>query len=417
MKTILHNTCTPSEKANTEPGSTILIVDDRIENLIAIEAVVRKENYNVIRALSGFEALEKVAQYEVDCILLDVQMPGIDGFEVAQKLKSMEDTRNIPIIFMTALNTDKKYILKGFESGAIEYMNKPLDQDILRAKINTHTQLHRQNKELAQAHDRMQLMNKMLEDQSKEINASIRYAKNIQNTIFPSFEKFKSGFPNSFIFNRPKDIVSGDFYWMSKIDRKVILACVDCTGHGVPGALMTMVASNLLKQAVDEKKIVSPSLILEDIRKGLQSTFNHQNQGARINDGMAIGVCIFDTENKVLEFSGAGSPLLLIKQGVSTVMSPQPFGISNETSPTIEYPNYSINIEQGDCIYLFTDGYADQFGGLDNKRFMKKNLLKTISELSKEDMILQQTIIENVFMEWKGEEDQVDDVLLIGIRF
>ena len=396
--------------------TSILIVDDLPENLIAIEAVLRKTNYRIDTAQSGKEAIEKILHNDYDCILLDVQMPGMDGFEVAEILGTNEETRNIPIIFITALSTDKHYVLRGYKTGAVEYLNKPLDSDILKIKVETFSQLHIQKKEIVRAHSETKRVNSILEDQSSEMNASIRYAKNIQNAIFPSEQSFYSIFPDSFIFYKPKDIVGGDFYWLSVTRGKVVLACADCTGHGVPGALMTMVGNNLLKQAVEAKQLLSPALILEDMKNGLQNTFHQNNLTGKINDGMEVCVCVFDFDNNIVEYSGARTPLLLMQDGIPVIIKPDSHGLSRETPTNAKYTNHSVTLKAGDCLYMYSDGYADQFGGPNKKRFMKKNLLKTLTAIANENMQIQKDNLEKIFDEWKGELSQVDDVLVIGIK-
>jgi sigma-B regulation protein RsbU (phosphoserine phosphatase) len=396
--------------------TSILIVDDRIENIIAIEAVLKNENYRIEKAFSGKEAIQKNVNQDFDCILMDVQMPGLDGYETAKILGSNEKTKNIPIIFMTALSCEKKNILRGYGTGAVEYMHKPLDSDILKIKIETFSQLYKQKNEITKAHGETKKMNAILENKSNEMNASIRYAKNIQNTIFPTEETFKANFPESFVLHRPKDIVGGDFYWLSVTEGKTIIACVDCTGHGVPGALMTMVGNNLLKQAVEVKKILTPSLILNDMKLGLQDTFNQNNLSGRIADGMEISICIFDFKTNTLDFSGAGTPLLLVKEGVPTIIISESVGISHDTPNDAEFTNHTLKLKKGDCVYMFSDGYADQFGGIANKKFMKKNLLNLLSEMNTDNMSIQNSKLIDIFDEWKGNEPQTDDILIIGIK-
>ena len=396
--------------------TTILIVDDRPENLFALEAVLRKENYIIEKAYSGKEAIEKVLKFDFDCILLDVQMPGMDGFEVAEILSSNDETKSIPIIFVTALSKEKEFMLKGYKTGAVEYLNKPLDPDILKIKVETFSQLHKQKKEIQRSHNETKRVNSVLEDFSIDMNASIRYAKNIQNAILPKEETFHSIFPDSFVYYKPKDIVGGDFYWLSVTRGKIIIACGDCTGHGVPGALMTMVGQNLLKQAVEVKQLATPADILADINKELKNTFHHNNLGGNIADGMEMGICCFDMSSNALVFSGARMPLLMIKDGMPVLVKGDSHGLSNHSPVETVFTNHEYQLTKNDCLYMFSDGYADQFGGNNDKRFTKKNLFQTLSFLMKENMETQKEKLSQVFDDWKGEQAQVDDVLVIGIR-
>lgn len=415
MKNYFHNNTGCGPILTQKTG--VLIVDDRLENLIAAEAVLKNKDYRIDRALSGTEAIEKAMQNDYDCILLDVQMPGMDGFEVAQILSQSEKTKDIPVIFLTALSTEKEFMLKGYSTGAVEYLSKPLDSDILKVKVATFAQISRQKKVIKQAQSELQKSNASLQNYTNEITASIRYAKNIQNAILPKDDIIKGVLPDSFIFYKPCQIVGGDFYWFTIKNNKIIVACIDCTGHGVPGALMSMIGSNMLKNIVEEKNITEPASILNEMNRRLRTTFNHNNIGGKIVDGMEAAICSYDLKTESLEFSGAKRPLILIKQNGHEVIKPDKFSISHETPTGYMFTNHAINLEEGDFIYLFTDGYTDQFGGNDGRRFMKSKFIDLINSVRNICMTEQKNYVEETFNEWKGDIEQVDDVLVMGIKF
>ena len=396
---------------------SILIVDDRIENLIAAEAVLKRKDYRIDRASSGKEAIEKAMLNDYDCILLDVQMPGMDGFEVAEILCSDEKTKDIPIIFLTALSTEKQFMMKGYKTGAVEYLSKPIDSDILKVKVETFAQINRQKKIIKKAQNELHKSNASLQSYTNEITASIRYAKNIQNAILPKDEIIKAVLPESFIFYKPCHIVGGDFYWFTIKKGKVIVACVDCTGHGVPGALMSMIGSNMLKNIVEKKNVTEPASILNEMNRRLKTTFNHNNISGKIVDGMEAAICAFDLSTGVLEFSGAKRPLMVVKKDSHEVIKPNSFGISHETPPNYAFTNHIVNLEEDDYIYMFTDGYTDQFGGEEGRRFMKSKFIELINSIRKISMEEQQVYVEQSFDNWKGENEQVDDVLVMGFKF
>ena len=237
-----------------------------------------------------------------------------------------------------------------------------------------------------------------------------------QNAILPKEETFKYIFPDSFILYQPRDVVGGDFYWVTIMRGKIIVVCADCTGHGVPGALMTMVGHNLIKQAVEVKQLLSPAAILEDINKGLKGTFNHNNLSGSINDGMEVAVCIFDLTINSLEYAGARMALLIAKNGIPELVKPDSYGISHETPSHTKFTNHKLELNKGDCIYMFSDGFADQFGGSNDKRFTKKNLHNLFTYMMKDEMEIQKTKLIDAFDEWKGTSPQIDDVLVIGIK-
>lgn len=396
---------------------SVLVVDDRLENLIAAEAVLKQKNYRIDKALSGEEAIAKIENNEYDVILLDVQMPGMDGFEVAEVLASNENTKDIPIIFLTALSTEKEYMMKGYKTGAVEYLSKPIDSDILKVKVNTFAQINKQKKQIKKAQNELQKSNSSLQSYTNQVNASIRYAKNIQNAILPKDEIIKQIFPDSFIFYKPCHIVGGDFYWFTIKSGKAILACVDCTGHGVPGALMSMIGSNMLKNIVEEKNVTVPSIILDEMNRNIRTTFNHNNVGGKIVDGMDAALCSFDLATGRLEFAGAKRPLMLVKKDRHEIMKADNFSICHETPPHFKFTNQVVNLEKDDYIYMFTDGYTDQFGGEDGKRFMKSKFIELINSVREIEMSEQHAFVEHTFDKWKGENEQVDDVLVMGFKF
>lgn len=415
MKKYFHHNADQSQSLSDIVS--ILIVDDRIENLIAAEAVLKRKNYRIDRASSGKEAIEKAFLNDYDCILLDVQMPEMDGFEVAEILCASEKTKDIPIIFLTALSTEKEFMLKGYKTGAVEYLSKPLDSDILKVKVETFAQINKQKKQIKNAQAELHKTNSSLQAYTNQITSSIRYAKNIQNAILPKDEIIKEIFPESFVYYKPCHIVGGDFYWFTIKDGKAVVACVDCTGHGVPGALMSMIGSNMLKNIVEEKNVTNPATILNEMNRRLRTTFNHNNVGGKIVDGMEAAICSFNFASGELEFAGAKRPLMLVKKQSHEVIKPDSYSISHETPPDFRFTNHIVNLEEDDYIYMFTDGYTDQFGGEKGKRFMKSQFIDLINSVREIDMHEQAIFVEQNFDTWKGENEQVDDVLVMGFKF
>jgi serine phosphatase RsbU (regulator of sigma subunit) len=255
-----------------------------------------------------------------------------------------------------------------------------------------------------------------IEEQKKHIMDSIFYARRIQNAILPSFSLIDQHLKNYFILYLPKDIVSGDFYWMHETDGHVMVAAVDCTGHGVPGAFMSIVGFNQLNYAVNVKKARSAASILNELNHGVITTLNENKSDDSIKDGMDMALCVFDFEAKKVEFAGANNPVLLIRD--NTVFKYKgdrfPIGAFEGERPQ-KFVNNEIALQNGDWIYLSSDGYADQFGGPDNKKFMCKRFEQLLLEISKESPEIQKEILNRRLIEWRGDNDQVDDILVIGI--
>ena len=258
--------------------------------------------------------------------------------------------------------------------------------------------------------------NLIIEEKNKNITDSINYAKRLQNAILPSVEMIDKTLPEYFILYLPKDIVSGDFYWVSHHENKIIVAAVDCTGHGVPGALLSIVGHNAINQTVNELEITKPSEILVSMNLIIKKILNQDN-GTEIKDGMDMALCTYDKMTGTLEYAGANNPLYVISEKKLNVIKPSKLTVGSIQEQITNSPiNHSIQLKKGDCFYIFSDGYADQFGGTKNKKFKTSNLQKLLLSLNDYPMELQKKMICEEFNKWKGNNEQVDDVLLIGIR-
>jgi serine phosphatase RsbU (regulator of sigma subunit) len=256
-----------------------------------------------------------------------------------------------------------------------------------------------------------------IEEQKKHIMDSIYYARRIQNAILPSFSIIDQYLKSYFIYYLPKDIVSGDFYWIHEADGLFMVAAVDCTGHGVPGAFMSIVGFNQLNYAVTVKKARSASKILDELNQGVITTLNENTSETSIKDGMDMSLCVFDLDKKKAEFAGANNPLVLIRENQITRYKGNrfPIGAFDGSQPQ-SFTNNEIDLIDGDCLYLFSDGYADQFGGLDGKKFMYRRFEELLIEVNKLPMDEQKETLNKRLMKWKGSYDQVDDILVIGIK-
>lgn len=286
-------------------------------------------------------------------------------------------------------------------------------RSILKEKILLEQKVRERTVELAQ--------------KNKDIMDSLNYAKRIQDAILPVRSEITRILPGSFIFFRPRDIVSGDFYWFAKVRGKICIAAADCTGHGVPGALMSMVGNELLNQVVVNRAITDPAKALTMLHFGVRSALK---QGSKINpegtmetsDGMDIALCTIDLENRSIDFAGANRPLYYVntQEKVTRVSvfkgDKIPIG-GNQHQSRANYTNQTIKFSAGDCFYIFTDGYIDQFGGKDGKKFMATRLREELEKIGNLSMHEQEEYLVKLFDSWKGNFEQVDDVLLIGLKF
>lgn len=259
--------------------------------------------------------------------------------------------------------------------------------------------------------------NSEITQQKKEITDSINYAKRIQESILPPTEHWQKILSNSFIFYRPKDIVSGDFYWIEQKNDIVCFAAVDCTGHGVPGALMSVVGFNLLTQAVNEVGLTKPSEILKHLDAGVTKTLRQSEDGKGVKDGMDLSLCSLNLVTNELQYAGAFNSLYYISSGVFNEIKADKFPIGvNLDGKVDEYRNHSIQLKKGDSLFLYSDGYADQFGGPNGKKFKYNKLKQLLIEISVYPVSQQKQAVEQAFDMWKGKLEQVDDVVIIGVK-
>lgn len=287
---------------------------------------------------------------------------------------------------------------------------------ILFILTNRIGKLRKEDKEKVKRIDSLEQQKVKLEIKDRDITDSLIYAQRIQEALLPSEGFLKESFKDFFVFFKPRDIVSGDFYWIGEKGNKIFFVAADCTGHGVPGALMSMIGMEILDKAINENKIENPSVILEIMNINLAKTFNKKSHSKSvIRDGMDLGLIVIDCENKKLDFSGAFFPLYLIRNNHLIEYKGDKVILGIDSSET-KYRTQTINLEEDDIIYLFSDGYADQFGGVGNKKFMYRRFRYLLSTINQFPMADQKVILEDNIRTWMGGNPQVDDMMVIGIK-
>jgi serine phosphatase RsbU (regulator of sigma subunit) len=269
------------------------------------------------------------------------------------------------------------------------------------------------NQEITQQKNEVEHQKNLVHEKNTEITDSIRYAKRLQNAILPPLKYISDRLPGTFVLYKPKDIVAGDFYWAEERDGWVFVAAADCTGHGVPGSLVSVVCSNALNRTVNEFGITDPGKILDRTTELVLETF--ARSGEEIRDGMDISLCAIDKKTKKVLWAGANNPLVYFKGGdmLEITANKQPIGKHEHFKPFL---THEINLQTGDILYLFTDGFADQFGGPKGKKFKYQRFIKILVDNCKQETAYIQKELMNAFEEWQGEFEQVDDVTVIGIR-
>ena len=395
----------------------ILIVDDLEDNLFSLNAVLKFEGYIIHLANSGALAIEMAMKQQYDCIVLDVQMPKMDGFEVANILSQNDFTKNIPIIFLSALGSDKEKVLRGMDSGAIDFLAKPVDPQLIKAKLKLCIKLSSNYKDSKKVISAITEEHSSLKEVNSDFSASLRYAQNIQQAILPTAEVFNSLFKDNLVIFRPKESIGGDFYYVKEVGNEIIFICGDCTGHGVPGAMMSMISSNIIHNIIDTEKIIVPSLILSAMVREFRKTFRNEFSNITIQDGLEVAVCTYYKKEKKLQYAGAGRPIIIAGQDTINKIKCSSYGINGNVSENYEFALNEFYLEEDIQIYLFSDGIVDQFGGPNNKKFMTKRLIQLISSCSTLPMAAQKEIIENSILAWKSDYEQIDDILVMGLKF
>lgn len=273
-------------------------------------------------------------------------------------------------------------------------------------------------KKLSDTVDELNQTRQIVETQNKRITESINYARKIQLAINPTETDLQSYFPESFILYLPKDLISGDFPWLYKKGDYVYIAAVDCTGHGVPGAMMSMIGNLLLNDIVNDDKTLLPSEILNHLHSAVVQTLKQNFADSNSNDGMDVGLCRVNIKTNEVLYSGAHRPLFLLKDGKIQSFSGDKFPIGGMHYKGMNaFTDHTLMMEKNDTLFLSTDGFADQIGGELRQKLMVKNLrahLETTSPLKLNDT---KSSVYNFYTEWKGANKQIDDILIIGIKF
>ncbi len=300
---------------------------------------------------------------------------------------------------------------------------KKYEDEILKFNEELEQKVEERTKELSSANsalraemlERIQITKK-LEYKNKEVTDSINYAKRIQKAKLPSLDIIQSYLPQCFILYKPKDIVSGDFYFFHKNEKSIFIAAADCTGHGVPGALMSMIAQEKLDEAFSNSTNISE--ILTHLNKVIKASLRQKSNDESMRDGMDIALCSFDEKNFILKYAGAHRPLWLVRKENTSVevINPTKKSIGGYTEDNQYFDCHEVKLKKGDTFYIFSDGYADTFGGNKNKKITTKRFRELLLDIQKKPMQEQEKYLDDFLENWKDGMDQIDDILVIGVR-
>ncbi|OQY58482.1 MAG: hypothetical protein B6245_11670 [Desulfobacteraceae bacterium 4572_88] len=534
----------------------ILIVDDRPENLFTLENVLKGVDAEIIKAGNGNDALIATLNHELAVAILDVQMPDMDGYELAEILRYEEDTKYLPIIFLSAVFSDDFHVFKGYESGAVDFITKPFKPDILLSKVRIFMELdyrkvvlekHKQSllksnalmrsvmespkgigifaldenycyvdfnrnhkdmmkqmwgQDIAIGMSKLDIIGKpdireretqnfdralsgetfiiieLCEDESlsscrayyeshynpivtdtgevigltvfltditkrketedalvrskekaekeretaeaanKKVMDSIRYAQMIQSSLLPNPENIQTFLPDSFYIWMPRDIVGGDFIFTDCFEEGFNISVIDCTGHGVPGAFMTMIASFGLRKIIGGERYHEPAQILRRLNFLVKTTLQQDTEYALSDDGLDAAICFVDTRSGSLTFSGARLPLIYVHKGELTEIRGDRQSVGYKRSDlNYMFTNQTVKIERGMSFYMFSDGFVDQPGGEKNRRFGTHRFRELLRENYDKPFDEQREILLEAFKEYRRDAEPRDDVTVLGFGF
>ncbi|HOT14507.1 MAG TPA: SpoIIE family protein phosphatase [Bacteroidales bacterium] len=307
--------------------------------------------------------------------------------------------------------------------------NKDFDLQVMNSELLEKTEelmqqteeIITQKKEIESQRDEIFEQKKEIERKNQNLTDSIIYAKRIQQAMLPNKDLIATNCPEHFILFKPRDIVSGDFYWFKQIKNFTYIAAADCTGHGVPGAFMSMLGISILNEIVTKRDLNPPNEVLDELRKRVKKSLHQTGQDGEAQDGMDIALCLIDKESNEIQFSGAFNPLYIYRKNahnsydlIESKADRMPIGIHpHDNRP---FTNRRLNLQKNDTLYIFSDGYTSQFGGQKSEKFKSVRLKEILLDIQDKDMQTQQQILEDTITQWMGKSEQVDDILLIGVR-
>jgi serine phosphatase RsbU (regulator of sigma subunit) len=396
-------------------GGRVLIVDAQPLNLLVISRVLQDGGYFVDTAKTSDMALELFKTRRYDLMMLDAEMPKLNGFELAAIFRASPGAVSCPIIFMSVNCGDREHIKTGLELGAVDFVCQPIDFEILKLKVHNHIRNVRSYHALVNSQEQLKSCADRYKEKSKSLEASVNCAQRIQTVMLPDEKRLGSMNHDVFVVYNPKDIIGGDFYCVEKVNHRLIVACGDCTGHGVPGALLSMVGYNFLTQIIHEQRIFDPGEILTLLNRKLQNFF--KGDASMQLNGMDLSLAVFQPHTGELEYASANHIMILQGEEGSVKLTGDKKAIGYGTDESYQFQTHRHKIDGARWLYQYTDGCTDQFGGPMNKKFGRERLENTVRSFSMHDAPEQQKeSVEKALKDWKNQNTQTDDLTFIGAR-
>ncbi len=407
---------------------SILIVDDEKAIIQHVKTLLTSFGYQPDFISRPEFVINRLEHQRVSLILLDINMPGVDGITVLSQLKSNSRFSDIPVIMMTA-DTNMETLEKCFQKGAEDYITKPIQELVLKARVKSSLdrfvymqQINSQMEEIRAQQEELMAQKEILEERNRLITESINYARRIQHNMFPSKDKLNSYLSEYFVLNMPRDIVSGDFYWLSHVQEpnssKLFFIVADCTGHGVPAAFMTFIGASLLHEIIENRKIYEPTKILYALNRGINLLLKQEGDGSYYQEGMDLALCTFQKGNNgsyKVNYTGAKMPVFVYRADERKVEKYRTSGssIGGEIIRPFEEIEFSLN--KDDIIYMSSDGYRDQ-NDSNRQRLGSQRFLGLLEEIGELPLYQQKRMLIQSLREHMEGEDQRDDILIFGTK-
>lgn len=421
----------------------ILVIEDEKNIRDTLSEILVLNGYDVECAFNGRNGITKAIEMKPDLVLCDVMMPELDGWQTVKEFRLNPELYCTPFVFMSALSTMQDF-RNGMNLGADDYLAKPFDikelLQIIAYQLNK-VEIRKRTNNIDKNKNTKEVLNdfkEKIKEKAKDFFDSLERAKMVQKVILPSDAEMKELFPEHFIFYSPKDTISGDFYWSRNIDGIKLVAVADCTGHGIPAALISMVCYNLLNTTIDQYGFRNPTEILTKVNSLLVEfmSAHHKNY---IGDGMDISLCAIlpsrEGSGGVLQYAGAKRPIYIHTKKFNSINIQEDnlrlyenlegqllYEIKGSNSSiggidsNFEIQEQVFEYQHGDTIYLTSDGFADQFGGNNDKKYKTKSLKNLILSFQTDEMAEQKQLLQKEFENWKRALEQTDDVTVIGVR-
>jgi serine phosphatase RsbU (regulator of sigma subunit) len=408
----------------TNPIYSILYIDEDKQNLEGFKSAFHQD-YHIHTATSGRAGFKILDRLTIQLVITDQRMSDMSGIEFMEKM--IIEYPDCMRMILTEVS-DKDSFMEAINLGNIyRYVAKPWDKEDLRQSIDGAMEVYNlkiQNRNLinyledAKRNLEQKVLERTREIEQQRLNMtdSIHYASRIQTALMQPSEELERLIPSHFVVNKPKDIVSGDYYWVANKGERLIIAVADCTGHGVPGAFMSILGINLLNEIVSNLETPQANEILNELREQVIKALGQTGQKDEAKEGMEMALCVVDFKQRKVQFSGAFRPMFLISDGELSVVrgDRMPIGLYEDEKKS--FTNKEIPFKEKDIIYLFTDGYVDQIGGLDRKTFKTIRFKTLLKEICHKPMKEQQSILREEHEIWRAGQEQIDDILVMGVE-